>query len=66
MLNCLMRNRVLKKPIPTTLAGHAGANLVYEAAGMQGSLLGFSLEGLVIDNDYARRGTTYHTWYRDQ
>ena len=40
-----------EKAYTTTLAGHAGANLVYEAAGMQGSLLGFSLEGLVIDND---------------
>ena len=33
------------------LVGNAGANLVYEAAGMQASLLGFSLESLVIDND---------------
>jgi trimethylamine--corrinoid protein Co-methyltransferase len=40
-----------EKAYTTTLAGHAGANLVYEAAGMQASLLGFSLEGLVIDND---------------
>ncbi|MDD9812306.1 MAG: trimethylamine methyltransferase family protein [Gammaproteobacteria bacterium] len=33
------------------LAGHSGANMVYEAAGMQGSLLGFSFEGALIDND---------------
>ena len=33
------------------LVGNAGANLIYEAAGMQGSLLGFSHESLVIDND---------------
>lgn len=33
------------------LVGNAGANLVYEAAGMHGSLLGFSLEGVVLDND---------------
>jgi trimethylamine--corrinoid protein Co-methyltransferase len=33
------------------LVGNAGANLIYEAAGMHGSLLGFSLEGVVIDND---------------
>ncbi|MFM7045979.1 MAG: trimethylamine methyltransferase family protein [Ilumatobacteraceae bacterium] len=33
------------------LVGNAGANLIYEAAGMHGSLLGFSLEGVVLDND---------------
>lgn len=33
------------------LVGNAGANLVYEAAGMHASLLGFCLESLVIDND---------------
>ncbi len=33
------------------LVGNAGANLIYEAAGMQASLLGFSHESLVIDND---------------
>ena len=33
------------------LVGNAGANLIYEAAGMHGSLLGFSLEGVVMDND---------------
>jgi trimethylamine---corrinoid protein Co-methyltransferase len=33
------------------LVGNAGANLVYESAGMMASLLGFSLEQLVIDND---------------
>ena len=33
------------------LVGNAGANLIYESAGMHGSLLGFSLEGVVIDND---------------
>ncbi len=40
-----------EKGYTETLAAHAGANLIYEAAGMQASLLGFSLEGLVIDND---------------
>ena len=40
-----------EKGITTTLAGQAGANLVYESAGMLGSLLGCSLEALVIDND---------------
>jgi trimethylamine--corrinoid protein Co-methyltransferase len=33
------------------LVGNAGANLIYEAAGMMASLLGFSLEQLVIDDD---------------
>jgi trimethylamine--corrinoid protein Co-methyltransferase len=33
------------------LVAHSGANLMYEAAGMHASLLGFSLESLVIDND---------------
>lgn len=40
-----------EKGYTETLLAHAGANLIYEAAGMQGSLLGFSHEGLVIDND---------------
>ncbi len=33
------------------LVGNAGANLIYESAGMHGSLLGFSMEGVVLDND---------------
>ena len=33
------------------LAAHSGTNLVYESAGMHGSLLGFSHESLLIDND---------------
>jgi trimethylamine--corrinoid protein Co-methyltransferase len=33
------------------LVGNAGANLIYESAGMHASLLGFSLEAVVIDND---------------
>jgi trimethylamine--corrinoid protein Co-methyltransferase len=33
------------------LVGNSGANLIYESAGMHASLLGFSLESLVIDND---------------
>ena len=40
-----------EKGLTTLLAGQAGANLVYESAGMLASLLGFSLEALVIDND---------------
>ncbi|MEZ5590460.1 MAG: trimethylamine methyltransferase family protein [Gammaproteobacteria bacterium] len=33
------------------LVGNAGANLIYESAGMHASLLGFCLESAVIDND---------------
>jgi trimethylamine--corrinoid protein Co-methyltransferase len=33
------------------LAGQAGANMVYESAGMHASLLGCCLESFVIDND---------------
>ncbi len=40
-----------EKGITTTLAGLAGLNLVYESAGMHASLLGFSHESLIIDND---------------
>ena len=40
-----------EKGLTVTLAAHAGANLVYESAGMLGSLLACSLEALVIDND---------------
>ena len=40
-----------EKGLTVTLAGHAGANLVYESAGMLASLLACSYEALVIDND---------------
>lgn len=40
-----------EKGYTNTLAAHSGANLIYESAGMHASLLGFSYEGLVIDND---------------
>ncbi|MFM8267441.1 MAG: trimethylamine methyltransferase family protein [Ilumatobacteraceae bacterium] len=40
-----------EKAYNQVLVGNAGANLIYEAAGMHGSLLGFSLEGVVLDND---------------
>ena len=40
-----------EKGYTLALAGHSGANLVYEAAGMQASLLGFSFEGALLDND---------------
>lgn len=40
-----------EKGISTTLAGLSGLNLVYESAGMHGSLLGFCHESLIIDND---------------
>jgi len=37
--------------VTNVMAGLAGLNMVYEAAGMYGSLLGFSLEGLILDDD---------------
>lgn len=37
--------------ITNVMAGLAGLNMVYEAGGMYGSLLGFSLEGLILDDD---------------
>ena len=40
-----------EKGYTTALAGHSGANLVYESAGMLASLLGACLESFVIDND---------------
>lgn len=40
-----------EKALTTALAGHAGANYVGEAAGMQASLMGCSFEAMVIDND---------------
>jgi trimethylamine--corrinoid protein Co-methyltransferase len=40
-----------EKGYSNALAGLAGANLVYEAAGMQASLMGACLESFVIDND---------------
>ncbi|MFQ5958659.1 MAG: trimethylamine methyltransferase family protein, partial [Alphaproteobacteria bacterium] len=40
-----------EKGVTTTLTGLAGANLVYESAGMLASLLGCSFEALVMDND---------------
>ena len=40
-----------EKGITTTMAGLAGLNLIYESAGMHASLLGFSHESLIIDND---------------
>lgn len=41
----------LEKGYTNTLAGLAGANMVYESAGMHASLLGCCLESFVIDND---------------
>jgi len=40
-----------EKAISTLATGLAGANLVYEAAGMFASLMGASFEGFVIDNE---------------
>ena len=40
-----------EKGTTVTLAAQAGANVVFESAGMLASLLACSLETLVIDND---------------
>lgn len=40
-----------EKGIAHVLAGAAGTNMIYEAAGMHGSLMGFCLESLFLDND---------------
>ena len=40
-----------EKSYTVTLAAHSGANLIYESAGMQASLLGCCPESYVIDND---------------
>ena len=40
-----------EKAYTTVLAGQAGANMVYESAGMLASLLGCSYESYVIDDD---------------
>ena len=40
-----------EKGYTNMLAGHSGANMVYESAGMQASLLGCCYESFVIDND---------------
>ncbi len=40
-----------EKGISVVTAGLAGLNLVYESVGMHGSLMGFCLESLIIDND---------------
>jgi trimethylamine--corrinoid protein Co-methyltransferase len=40
-----------ERGITNVVAGLAGLNLVYEAAGMHASLLGFCLESLIIDDD---------------
>lgn len=40
-----------EKSYTNVLAGHSGANLIYESAGMHASLLGCCLESYIIDND---------------
>lgn len=40
-----------EKGITNVMAGLSGLNLIYEAAGMHASLLGFCLESLITDND---------------
>ena len=40
-----------EKALNHALVGNSGANMIYESAGMHASLLGYSLESLIIDND---------------
>jgi trimethylamine--corrinoid protein Co-methyltransferase len=40
-----------EKGISNVMAGLSGLNMVYEAAGMHASLLGFCLDTLILDND---------------
>ncbi|MEL6967092.1 MAG: trimethylamine methyltransferase family protein [Pseudomonadota bacterium] len=40
-----------EKGIAYALAGLAGTNIIYEAAGMHASLMGFCMESLFLDND---------------
>ncbi|MCP4287387.1 MAG: methyltransferase [Gammaproteobacteria bacterium] len=40
-----------EKGTSITLAGHAGASMIHESAGMHASLMGCSLESYVIDNE---------------
>jgi len=40
-----------EKGISNVMAGLSGLNMVYESVGMHGSLMGFCLESLIIDND---------------
>ena len=40
-----------EKGVTAVMAGLAGLNLVYEAAGMHASLLGFCFESMIMDND---------------
>jgi trimethylamine--corrinoid protein Co-methyltransferase len=40
-----------EKALNHALVGNSGVNMIYESAGMHASLLGFSLESLIMDND---------------
>lgn len=40
-----------EKGTAIALAGHSGANMIYESCGMHGSLMGACFESMVIDND---------------
>ncbi len=40
-----------EKGYTISLAAHSGASMIHECAGMQGSLMGTSFEGYVLDND---------------
>ncbi len=51
MPRCPTCRQDTKRRADHALVGNAGANLIGESAGMLASLLGFSMEGLIIDND---------------
>ena len=40
-----------EKGLTLAMAGMSGLSMVYESAGMQASLLGFSIDSMVLDND---------------
>ena len=40
-----------ERGINTVMTGLSGLNMIYESVGMHGSLLGFCLESMIIDND---------------
>lgn len=46
-----MHKVAVKKGYTVSLAAQAGATMIHECAGMQGSLMGTSFESYVIDND---------------
>ena len=46
-----------EKALTSALTGLAGANMIYESAGMMASLLGVSFEAMVLDNEMLAHAT---------